>query len=54
MLKKIKIIIAGYGVVGKKRHEVLNKLDNVNVIAICDRSFKQKIILIIIIILLMH
>ena len=45
MLKKIKIIIAGYGVVGKKRHEVLNKLDNVNVIAICDRSFKQKKIL---------
>jgi len=37
MKKKIKIGIAGYGVVGKRRHFFLKKNSNFNVIAICDQ-----------------
>jgi len=39
--KNIKVIIAGYGVVGKKRHAALNRLDNIEVVAICDRTFQN-------------
>ena len=38
MIKIIKIGIAGYGVVGKRRHFFLKKNSNFNVIAICDQN----------------
>jgi len=38
MIKKIKTAIAGYGVVGKKRHFYLNKNPNFSVVAICDQN----------------
>ena len=38
MNKKIKTAIAGYGVVGKKRHFYLNKNPNFSVVAICDQN----------------
>ena len=38
MNKKIKTSIAGYGVVGKKRHFYLNKNPNFSVVAICDQN----------------
>jgi predicted dehydrogenase len=35
----LKVGIAGYGIVGKKRHECVNKIANAEVTAICDRKF---------------
>ncbi len=41
MGKKIKIAIAGYGVVGKLRHKSINKNKDFDLIAVCDRKFKK-------------
>ena len=38
---KIKIAIAGYGVVGKLRHKSINKIKDFDLIAVCDRKFKK-------------
>ena len=41
--KKIyKIGIAGYGVVGKRRHRVINEFDRLKVIAVCDQNYKEQ------------
>ena len=34
----IRIGIAGYGIVGKRRHGVINERDDMNVIAVCDQA----------------
>ena len=41
MKNKIKIAIAGYGVVGKLRHKSINKLKDFELIAVCDKKFKK-------------
>ena len=42
MAKIIRTAIAGYGVVGKKRHFFLKKNKSYEVVAICDRKFSKK------------
>ena len=42
MDKIIKTAIAGYGVVGKKRHFFLKKNKKFKVVAICEKNFSQK------------
>ena len=37
---KIKVGIAGYGVVGKRRAECVKKNKHMNLVAVCDRNFK--------------
>jgi len=39
MRRPLRVGIAGYGVVGKRRHDVMNKRDDMIVTAICDQSF---------------
>ena len=41
MKNKIKIAIAGYGVVGKLRHKSINKLKDFELIAVCDKNLKK-------------
>jgi predicted dehydrogenase len=36
---KLRVGIAGYGVVGKRRHACINKHPDMEVVAVCDRSF---------------
>tara|TARA_Y100000590_G_scaffold463126_1_gene629075 strand:- start:23 stop:1060 length:1038 start_codon:yes stop_codon:yes gene_type:complete len=43
MSKIIKVAIAGYGIVGKRRHKCLNKIKNVQVIGVCDRNSFENI-----------
>ena len=38
-----KVGIVGYGVVGKKRHSVLNKISDFNVTAVSDKNFNDRI-----------
>lgn len=40
-MKKLKIGIAGYGIVGKRRHLFINEHPRLEVVAVCDQSFKQ-------------
>ena len=44
MKAKIKIGIAGYGIVGKKRKKILDKIPGVKVVAISDKNLKNKIL----------
>ena len=39
-IKPLKIGIAGYGVVGKRRHGVMNERNDMSVIAVCDQTFE--------------
>ena len=41
MKPKIKIGIAGYGIVGKKRGECISKNQNLELVAVCDRYFES-------------
>ena len=41
MHSKIKVGIAGYGVVGKKRGECISKNQNLELVAVCDRNFES-------------
>ena len=41
-MKILKVGIAGYGVVGKRRHEYINVHPNMKVVAVCDQSFLEK------------
>ena len=41
MIKKLKVGIAGYGIVGKRRHEFINKNPSMTVIAVCDKFFPE-------------
>ena len=38
-IKKYRVGIAGYGVVGKRRHEYLMKHPKVDVVSVCDQNF---------------
>ncbi|PWS28177.1 oxidoreductase [Pedobacter yonginense] len=40
-MKKLKVGIAGYGVVGKRRHQFINEHPNLEVIAVCDQTYKE-------------
>lgn len=40
-MKVFKVGIAGYGVVGRRRHHFIDKHDNLKVTAVCDRSFQE-------------
>jgi len=41
MSKKLRVGIAGYGVVGKRRFEIIKTHPLLNVVAVCDRNFKE-------------
>ena len=40
-MKKLKVGIAGYGVVGKRRHHFIKINPNMDVVAVCDQTFKD-------------
>ena len=40
-MKILKVGIAGYGVVGKRRHHFMKNHPNMNVVALCDQSFPK-------------
>lgn len=40
-MKKLKVGIAGYGVVGKRRHHFININPSMDVVAVCDQTFKK-------------
>lgn len=40
-MKKFKVGIAGYGIVGKRRHIFINQHPNLEVVAVCDQNFKD-------------
>ncbi len=37
--RKLRVGIAGYGVVGKRRHDCIRKRSDMEVVAVCDRNF---------------
>jgi len=39
-MAKLKVGIAGYGVVGRRRHQCIQARDDLEVVAICDRTFQ--------------
>lgn len=41
-MTKLKVGIAGYGVVGKRRHEFIDQHPNMKVVAVCDQSFTDE------------
>lgn len=41
MMRKLKVGIAGYGVVGKRRHLFINQNENLIVTAVCDKSLNE-------------
>ena len=40
-MSKIKVGIAGYGIVGKRRHECIKNNNNMELVAVCDRTFED-------------
>jgi predicted dehydrogenase len=40
-MTKLKVGIAGYGIVGKRREECINNHPDTNLVAVCDQSFKE-------------
>jgi predicted dehydrogenase len=40
-VKKLKVGIAGYGIVGKRRHVFIDQHPNLEVVAVCDQNFKD-------------
>tara|TARA_B100001248_G_scaffold243059_1_gene211044 strand:+ start:3598 stop:4596 length:999 start_codon:yes stop_codon:yes gene_type:complete len=40
-MRKINVAIAGFGVVGKKRYEILKKIKEVNIVAISDKNIQK-------------
>lgn len=40
-MKKLRVGIAGYGIVGKRRHFFINEHPNLEVVAVCDKTFKE-------------
>ena len=40
-MKKLRVGIAGYGIVGKRRHFYINEHPNLEVVAVCDQNFKE-------------
>ena len=45
-MKKLRVGIAGYGVVGKRRRLIIDQHPNLTTVAVCDRKFhaNQKLI----------
>ena len=43
--KVLKVGIAGYGVVGKRRHKYIDEHPSLRVVAVCDISFDTSIII---------
>lgn len=43
-MNKLKVGIAGYGIVGKRRHIFINEHPELEVVAVCDQYFKKDII----------
>jgi predicted dehydrogenase len=41
IMKKLKVGIAGYGIVGKRRHVFIDEHPNLEVVGVCDRNFKE-------------
>tara|TARA_B100001250_G_scaffold149451_1_gene128039 strand:+ start:36138 stop:37178 length:1041 start_codon:yes stop_codon:yes gene_type:complete len=41
-MKKLRVAIAGYGVVGKRRHFYIDQHPKMNVVAVCDKVFKKE------------
>lgn len=42
-MKKLKVGIAGYGIVGSRRHTFINEHKYLEVVAVCDQKFKERI-----------
>jgi predicted dehydrogenase len=42
MTDKLRVGIAGYGIVGKRRRGVIDAHDNMSVVALCDQTFDKK------------
>lgn len=40
-MEKLKVGIAGYGIVGKRRYDFISKHPNLTVLAVCDQSFEN-------------
>lgn len=40
-MNKLKVAIAGYGIVGKRRHLYIDQHPNLKVVAVCDQIFKE-------------
>ena len=43
-MKILRVGIAGYGVVGKKRKKFIDKNERLNIVAISDITFQKKIV----------
>lgn len=43
-MEKLKVGIAGYGVVGKRRHQYIDQHPDMKVIAVCDQAYKESFI----------
>jgi predicted dehydrogenase len=41
-MRKLTVGIAGYGVVGRRRHDCVNQHPHMKLIAVCDQNFKDK------------
>jgi len=41
-MKNLKVGIAGYGIVGKRRHVFIDEHPNLEVVAVCDQNFKER------------
>jgi len=41
-MSALKVGIAGYGIVGKRRHECVNRHSDMELVAVCDRVFEDK------------
>lgn len=41
-MNKLKVGIAGYGIVGKRRHIFINEHSQLEVVAVCDQNFKNE------------
>ena len=42
MKSKLKVGIAGYGIVGKRRRKYIDESPHMETVAVCDQSFKEK------------
>jgi len=40
-MAKLRVGIAGYGIVGKRRHKCINQSNDMEVVAVCDRTFSS-------------
>jgi predicted dehydrogenase len=40
-MNKLRVAIAGYGVVGKRRKDCIDRIPQMELIAVCDKSFKE-------------